>query len=181
MDWPRNSRIILDIRGADVWSRLTAKTRNCIQRGIKEQHWLSHDKKWWHVWYATMMDKGIQVDLSKALRLLGESFVEKDQSGKIIGGALVDLHQDPARYRLGFNTSQWLIWKIILECQRRGIPFLDLGQSRMGSGSYFFKTHIMKEYTEIISRASLWGMAKGWLSKRITLRTYYVYRKDPNC
>jgi hypothetical protein len=171
----QNVRVVLSLAKTEalMWDNLTSKTRNMIRKS--SGHHLRPDERFWAVWVTNMSEKGIR---AKLIPRPGRLFVEHDSRNRIIGGALVDLESRPASYVLGTKVSQWLMWQIIRACITSGIDKLDLGPSREGSSTHFFKTHLTKEREETIECPSRMRMLIGFILKRVNYRTYYVYRRE---
>lgn len=151
-------RLDLTISKKDLWKSLRDKTRNAIRKGSKYQLIIKEGQqllpKFYHIYSSRMVNKSVFLLSLRFFKSLLKHFDDQSKiyvafkGKKPIATMLVVYFGSTAVYAYGgmlagyekYCPNQYLLWHIIEECYKKEISMLDLGESKVGSGVYKFKT-----------------------------------------
>ena len=161
ISFSKKTSVILDVINGEekVWSELRRETRKDIRKGIKNN--LSVGKGWhfldqfYKVYVENMMhnnalihSKKYFIELSKNLGEKASLFVVLDGS-EVISGMIVLYSKSVAEFYIGawnrkFSKKSpytFMYWHAITDAINKGIEKIDMGESRLGSGTYKYKVN----------------------------------------
>ena len=153
-------RFVLKLDGEEkVWNKFRQKTRTDIRRGIKNNLTIGRGWHFLDQFYKVYVQNMIQnnavihskkyfIDLSKNLGEKASLFVVLDGS-KVIAGMVVLYSKTVAEFYIGAwnrkyakkSPYSFMFWNAITDAINKGIEKIDMGESRLGSGTYKYKVN----------------------------------------